>query len=36
MVAHAGDDGFGDARDERLVPEILAGVDVGKVNFYGL
>ena len=36
MVVHAGYNGGCDARDERLVTEILAGVDVGEVDFHGL
>ena len=36
VVVHAGHDGGGYAGDERLVSEILPGVDVGEVYFYGL
>ena len=35
MMAHAGHDGDCDTRYERLVPEILSSMDVGKVNLNG-
>ena len=35
MVSHARNDGGGDARDERPVPEVFPGMDVGEMNFHG-